>query len=174
LRVTKRANQKPRGKSEPPPPSTVPPPFDPDEYARESESMIVPAPAISSYSMHPTVPPEADYEALRESCSTQMVAAAPVPFPSEDAVDAQSEVRVVSRPPSAPDDDLPSLDSVPVLAVAPEDLAWFDLDVDTSALLAKVNGKDSIKKIAAKSTIAPFDVQLIFYELAKVGAVELR
>jgi hypothetical protein len=156
--------------------STLPPPFDPEEYARESESTMV-APPAAAYTQRPTAPPDAAYDELRESCSTQMVAAKPLELPYEGgAGDWQSEVRVVSTPPAADlgDDELPPLESVPVLAVAQEDLAWFDLDAETNALVKKVNGRDSIAKIAAASKVQPADAQQIFQELAKVGAIELR
>lgn len=150
---------------------TAPPPFDPEDFARQSESMLVASP---THSLLPTVPPNSSYNELRESCSAHMLAAKAITPPSQDAM--QSEVRALSSSPASLDASrvLPSSDSVPRLAVAAEDLEWFGLDSEAIALLAKVNGADSIETIAASCTVDMPDAQEIFYELEKAGAVELR
>ena len=145
---------------------TVPPPFDPEEYARDSESMIIANPVTAS--MKPTMPPEPFYEDLRESCSDQMEVAEAAP----DSVDFQSEVRVLSSAPLP--GDIPSLDAVPFIAMQTDDLAWFDLGADSKSVLSLVDGCTPIGLILTRSPLAADDTCQIVRELLGLGIIEVR
>ena len=144
---------------------TIPPPFDPEEYAKDSESMIVGKPTAS---MKPTMPPEPFYNDLRESCSDRMVAADPAP----DSLDFQSEVRVLSSAPLPR--DIPSLDAVPFLAMQTDDLAWFDLGADSKSVLSLVDGCTPIGLILTRSPLSADDTCQIVRELLGLGIIEVR
>jgi hypothetical protein len=90
------------GKSEP---TTVRPPFDPEAFARESDSKVQDAIPASA---RPTVPP--------------------APLPSVSPTSGSTEV--------------------PTLAVARDDLEWFDLSPAVRELLRHVNGRDSVEAIS--------------------------
>jgi hypothetical protein len=149
---------------------TVPPPFDPDQYARESESTM----ATSPPSQKPTSPPEPFYAELRESCSsTHMPAAAPVDpeeAPSPPSVDWTSEVRVAEKPTGPV--SYPTLDAVPRLVVSAEDLSWFDLDPEARAIVDRVNGARTIAEIADGMATPALEVRLLLQELQEAGAIE--
>jgi hypothetical protein len=144
---------------------TAPPPFDPEEFARESESMVVGKPTAS---MHPTMPPEPFYQELRESCSDSMEAAEPSP----DSYDFQSEVRVLSSAPLPR--DIPSLDSVPFIAMQADDLAWFDLPADAKSVLALVDGSNSVGTIVTKSRLGPDETCQLLRELLNLAILDVR
>ena len=145
--------------------ATTPPPWNPEEFERDSESMIVGRP---SPSMRPTAPPEATYNALRESCSENMLAA----LPSGDGPDWQSEVRVQSSAPLPR--DIPSLDSVPYVSMLADDLAWFDLGPDAKLVLGLVDGCSPVGAILTTSPLGPDETCVYLRELMNVGVIKLR
>jgi hypothetical protein len=141
---------------------TVVPPFDPSEFARESESMIVAADPAE----RKTVPPEAFYAELRESISSTSLLAAPrVPFDDSPEV-WHSETRVVP--------ELPPLDSRPVLSVSREDLEWFELEADAAALASAANGVSRIAELADACGVERELARRLFRELSEEGIVDLR
>jgi len=98
--------------------STAPPPFDPEEYARSSESMLAAEAHIEPQRMllRPTAPPDATYEDLRDSCSEPMPAADPIE-PSSDADGLRSDARVTSDVPAkAHPTELPVVESIPTVS----------------------------------------------------------
>ena len=142
---------------------TVVPPFDPSEYARDSESMTVATAA--RVSDVPTIPPDSDYADLRESCSTNMRAAAPAPIPREltDEETHRRATRAFVTP----------LAAVPVLLVAREDCAWFDLGADASALLHAVDEVTPLVALAESCGISPARALEIVGHLVKERILEL-
>jgi hypothetical protein len=48
-----------------------------------------------------------------------------------------------------------SLEAVPVIAVAKEDLAWFEFESDTHALLALIDGRTSVREILMTVAVDP-------------------
>jgi len=48
-----------------------------------------------------------------------------------------------------------SLEAVPVIAVGKEDLAWFEFEADTYALLALIDGHTSVREILGRIEIEP-------------------
>jgi hypothetical protein len=155
--------------------STAPPPFDMQEYARSSESMLAAEPVEEPQRkvLRPTAPPDATYEELLDSCSEPMRAASPVGS-TLDGEDSSSEGRVVSSTPAVGQPTLPSVESIPTLAVPKDDLEWFGLDEGAQMLVAFVNGHDSIQAIAMNARVDPTEAQQLFAELALAGAVDLR
>jgi hypothetical protein len=98
--------------------STAPPPFDPEEYARSSESILAAEPHLESQRvlLRPTAPPDPTYEELRDSCSEPMPAADPVGSTS-DIHGLRSDTPPTSDVPSkAPLTELPADDSTPAVS----------------------------------------------------------
>lgn len=48
-----------------------------------------------------------------------------------------------------------SLEAVPVIAVAKDDLAWFEFEPDTHALLALIDGRTSVREILGVVAVEP-------------------
>ena len=123
---------------------TVRPPFDPEAYARESESSIrldtVPP------SNRPTAPPPPGM---------------PQYTPGVTSGTMQSLGSVTS-------------DAVATLAVAREDLEWFDLPVLSRSLLALIDGRETIASLARRAGIALDRAMASFHEMARDGIVTLR
>ena len=142
---------------------TVTPPFDPSEYARDSESMMVATAATTSEV--PTIPPNSDYGELRESCSTNMRAARPVPMPREltDEETHRRATRAFVTP----------LAAVPVLLVAREDCEWFDLGADALTLLHAVDDITPLDALAESCGLSPTRALEIVGHLVKERIVEL-
>jgi hypothetical protein len=93
------------GKASEPPPPTVKPPYDQEEFARQTDTKI----RLESLppSARPTMSPPADAATLARGSD------------------------------------------VPVLAVAREDLEWFELTPSARDLLRQVNGRDTVEAIAS-------------------------
>jgi hypothetical protein len=147
--------------------ATAPPPFDPEEYARESESMVVGKP-VASPSMKPTMPPDPFYQELRESCSDHM----PVAEIVDDGSDWQSEVRVLSTAPLPR--DMPPFEAVPYLAMQADDLAWFELGPDARRILALIDGCNCVGVVLTKSPAGVDETGRVLAELLNLGVIELR
>jgi hypothetical protein len=127
---------------------TVRPPFDPEAYARESESRLRVADVVPP-------PPRT-----------------PLP-PGDDEVppSSQSATRLTARPPHG---DVPSPEAVPYRATAAEDLEWFDLDAEAIALFNRVNGVRTIARIADSIGIAEVLACAVFMRLASEKLVGFR
>jgi hypothetical protein len=123
--------------------STARPPFDPVEYARESERNLRAAQQISEEPI--TAPGLVSDPAIRT---------APL----------ASELRAVA--PAAP----PALTSVPVISVAREDLEWFDLDEARRELLDRVDGISTLAETLDRARDIPNAANLL-QELAKQGMI---
>jgi len=78
-----------------------------------------------------------------------------LPDPPGHGRDAGEEVRTVSDVRPAFGAEGPSLESVPVIAVAKEDLAWFELEADANALLAMIDGQSNVEEILASVAVPP-------------------
>jgi hypothetical protein len=123
---------------------TVRPPFDPETYARESESNIRIETLPPSH--RPTAPPPPDMPQYQPGITSGTM---------------QSLGSVTS-------------DAVPVLAVAREDLEWFDLPQVNRSLVGLVDGRRSIVELARHAG-APLDRAMAsFHEMARDGIVTLR
>jgi hypothetical protein len=125
--------------------STVRPPFDPLEFARDSESKmrIVDAELPSNRPTAPPPPGLPQYQAGLTSGTMASLASV-------------------------------GLDTVPALAVARDDLAWFALPEPAAKLVAQVDGHDDIGTLAVRSGV-PLDAAMAaFHELARQGIVTLR
>jgi hypothetical protein len=114
----------------------------------------------------PTVPPGPEYEELRDSCAMRVA-----PLSGTDSSPVLEELPSGERFSAARDASAP-LDSIPQLAIARGDLAWFDLGDDASALINAMNGIDSVARISAVCGVPPSDAQRIFGILAHDGVVE--
>jgi hypothetical protein len=125
--------------------STVRPPFDPLQFARESESNI---------QIGETDPP-----------SGRPTAPAPPGIPQYQAGLTSGTMASLGSV---------GLDTVPMLAVAKDDLAWFELPQPAAKLVAEVDGKVNIGVIATRARTAPDATMHAFHELARQGIVTLR
>ena len=109
--------------------ATVRPPFDPQEFARQSERETLPPPVATT----------------------------------SDAPDVVSGTMEVFWPVEAT--------TVPTLAVAKEDLEWFELPPMARKLLEHVDGTTPIEEICARSGVSLLDASALFDELAREGIV---
>jgi hypothetical protein len=48
-----------------------------------------------------------------------------------------------------------SLEAVPVIAVSKEDLAWFEFEADTHAILAMIDGRTPVREILGSIAVEP-------------------
>jgi hypothetical protein len=113
----------------------------------------------------PTIPPSSDYGDLRESCSTNMRVARAAPLPREltDEETHRRATRAFVTP----------LAAVPVLLVAREDCAWFELGADASALLHAIDDTTTLVALAESCGIAPTRALEIVGQLVREHIVEL-
>jgi hypothetical protein len=109
---------------------TVRPPFDPQEFARQSERATLPPP--------------------------------PDRMPS-DAPELVSGSMEVVWPVEAT--------SIPRLAVAREDLEWFELPPQARRLLEHVDGEATVSTISERAAVAILDATELFDELVREGIV---
>jgi hypothetical protein len=133
-------------------PTTVRPPFDPEKFARESDSKLRVLEESARVgerraapSNRPTVPP-------------------PPGLPDYDGP-------VVSSPSAPPPI---GMDVVPELVVAREDLEWFDLSTEARSLLQHVNGECAVGAICDKAQLSAGDVFSELERLAGEGLVTWR
>jgi hypothetical protein len=112
--------------------ATIRPPFDPQEFARESERATLPPP--------PRMPSDAP-----ELASSTMEVILPV-----------------------------EPTSVPELAVAKEDLEWFDLPPLARKLLEEMDGEASVEAICERAGLILADAIELVEELAREGLVFAR
>jgi hypothetical protein len=131
----------------PSPGETVRPPFDPEVFARESESRL----RVAHVATH-----------------------VPVASPMDDAdapPTSQSATRLTAAGATA---DLPADEAVPFVAVSPEELEWFELDADAKAVLGIVNGERSIGHIADALGIGPTVASAVLVRLSHENIVGFR
>jgi hypothetical protein len=136
---------------------TVRPPFDPETFARESESGLHEAAS-------PTVPPPTPRVLHR---------------PEAPALELTPSSRF--RAPSSPDIEEPptgadalsalGLHTVPLLGVARDELEWVVLSGDADRVLAYVDGTRTLEKVAASAGMSTEDVAAVLLDLADQGVV---
>jgi hypothetical protein len=116
-------------------PATVRPPFDPEAYARESDSRITEAHTRTGAapSDRPTAPP-------------------------------------LVEPPSR----VASASDVPVLAMSPEDLEWFELPAFSRSLLSHLDGRADVATIASRTNAKLAEVLSALDQLARDGVITWR
>lgn len=135
---------------------TLRPPFDPEAFARESESGLhetVPASSLRPTPrafQRPEVPP-------LEWGTTR------APLPSAPELD--------ERAASCDALDALGADAVPVLAVPQEELEWVALPAEASRLLAHVDGLRSIEVVCTMANVAAEDGATILLDLVDQGIV---
>jgi hypothetical protein len=123
----------------------VRPPFDPEQFARESESRLkvaMPAPRPAKGRPSPGAPIAADSG------------------PDLAEIDAE-EVTL-------------DLDSVPLLTASREEVDWIDLPAEASALVAHVNGVDTVEQICAKAGVSAEDGAYLMIDLIEREVVRFR
>jgi hypothetical protein len=165
--------------------TTAKPPFDPDDFARDSESLMAAVPFTSdafavesafdaesgtvalpkSASEHPTNPPDSSYQALKESCGT-IKAARPARMPRE-IVDEESH-RKATRAFVTP------LAAVPTLIVADADREWFDLAADAQRFMDSIDGQTTLARLAEQCGMAPSRALEVVAQLVNEHIIELR
>ena len=131
-----------------PPPTTRRPPFDPAEFARESEAKLLAATEAPA-SNKPTAPPPG------------------IP-PGGSIPDVQEvEAKVGAR-------DALGADAIAVLTVSRDDVDWFRLSHEATKLLAFVDGVRSLETICAMASVRVEDGAAALLELAEQGMVRFR
>lgn len=125
--------------------STVRPPFDPMAFARDSESKIHIG-ETDPPSARPTAPP-------------------PPGLPQYQAGLTSGTMHSLGSV---------SAETVPVLALARDDLAWFALQEPAATLVGLLDGTETIGDLAARSGVALDATMSAFHELALQGIVTLR
>ena len=131
-----------------PPPTTRRPPFDPAEFARESEARLLAATEAPA-SNKPTAPPPG------------------IP-PGGSIPDVQEvEAKVGAR-------DALGADAIAVLTVARDDVDWFRLSHAATKLLAFVDGVRSLETICAMASVTVEDGAAALLDLADQGMVRFR
>jgi hypothetical protein len=108
------------------------PPFDVEEYVRESEARLLIAPS----GQHATMPPPPEHASLRDSCK-ELTAA---PDDDEAGGGTLDPKRVT-----------PTLDAVAVLLMAQDDLDWLDIDAESRALIALVDDQRIVEEILVRT-----------------------
>jgi hypothetical protein len=111
---------------------TARPPFDPEEFARQSERATLPPP--------PRTPSDAP----------ELVSGTMEVFWAVDA------------------------STIPSLAVARDDLEWFDIPPLARQLLEHVDGNAAIEAISARTGISLVDASNLFDDLVREGIVAVR
>jgi hypothetical protein len=150
---------------------TARPPFDPVQFARDSENLL--GTGEGPDSGRPTVPPD-------PGLGFSVPPAPPAPIIRETHTDP-SGMRAINRT-SSPDIEIDmTIDAegalggdVPVLAVSRDDLEWFDLSPVARSLLLHVNGLASIEAICVKSRVAAEEGAALLLELAEQGIISFR
>ena len=125
--------------------STVRPPFDPMAFARDSESQVRIG-ETDPPSGRPTAPP-------------------PPGLPQYQAGITSGTMQSLASV---------SSDTVPALAVAREDLAWFALPEPAATLGGQVDGTETIGTLGERAGLALDATMSVFHELAVQGIVTLR
>jgi hypothetical protein len=125
---------------------TSPPPFDPATFARESERML----AVHPVDELPTRPRLETLDPVADS-------------PQDGPM--VSEVRL-SKP------RMPSPASVPTVAIAREDLEWFELDDDARALVESLDGA-TLDATLARQTDRKRAMKILLL-LGSQGVIEFR
>jgi hypothetical protein len=130
-------------------PPTNRPPFDPGEFARESERMLA-APSLA------TVRPPEGFENVLTSLSELQPDAGSVPDVPEGEVGSDAR-------------DAIGTDAVPFMAMSREELAWIDLEPDAVKLLACVNGVSPLDAVCAATGITTEVGASVLLDLAGQG-----
>jgi hypothetical protein len=136
------------------------PPFDPDDYARESEERL----QAGLESRHQTAPPPAEHAALRDSCKQAQATAGAYSFAGEPTGNEEEEPRL---------DPMPSLGAIPVSLAAPEDFEWFDLGDHGRAIVASIDDRRTVEEILAATGTPLAEGLAVFHELVRQGLVTL-
>jgi hypothetical protein len=124
---------------------TVRPPFDPEKFARESDSNL---------------------RILEEEAGTRVTQERRAPASSRPTV---------PPPPGLPGyEPVIGVDGVPELVVAREDLEWFDLTPEARSLLQHVDGESAVQAICDKMHLPADDVIAQLERLAGEGLVSWR
>jgi hypothetical protein len=135
------------------------PPFDLEEYVRDSEArMLVAPPAPIPASTPSTQPPPPEHASLLDSCKQLPVAAGDGDAAGEGG--ALDPRRVT-----------PNLDAVAVLLLTADDLEWLDLDAEARAFVALVDDQRIVEEIL---TLTKTDIVrgiAIFERLAAEGVL---
>lgn len=131
------------------------PPFDVEQYARESDEHVEVAPD----SRRATEPPPPEHANLRESCRDLRAAIAP---PGTERVSA------------VPVSSTPALGAVAVPLLSREDYEWFELDDRARAIIAIVDDQLIVEEILAATHTPIADGIAVFTHLADLGLVGFR
>jgi hypothetical protein len=134
-------------------PSTKPPPFDPQRFARDAESRLDAEPP----SRKATAPPHPSHPALRESCK-----------------DLRTMADGSAHAEGAELTSIPTLGGAPVLMVGGDDLESLGPEADDRALLAFVDGKLTVEEILAVAHVDVVTGISAFRRLARLGIVCFR
>jgi hypothetical protein len=136
------------------PPPTDRPPFDPVEFARESERMLAAAEVVT----FPTVRPPEGYESAH---------GLPVAFP----VDAGSVPDLLESESAG---DALGMDAVPFVSMSRDEMAWVDIAAGGTKLLAHVDGVASIEAVCRAAGVTPDEGAALLLDLAELEVIGFR
>jgi hypothetical protein len=144
---------------------TIVPPFDPEEFARESESGLHAAAAPTSPPPTPRVlaRPEAPFLELTPSRSTRSPSSPDAPEIEEPPVDVDLDGSDALN--------ALGLHAVPVLGVSRDELEWVVLSADADRLLTFIDGARTLEAVAAMAKTSAEEVAAVLLDLADQGLV---
>jgi len=135
---------------------TLRPPFDPETYARESESGLRATELPSSSRLTPRAFPRPEVPAFHLARTRSVLPS--IPEVHEEAARCGAL-------------DAVGADAVPALAIPREELGWVDLSPEATRLLDHVNGIRQLDVVCAMARVAPEDGAATLLQLADEGIV---
>jgi len=137
---------------------TIRPPFDPEEFARESESGL--------HAAYPTAPPPTPRVLHRPEAPALELT------PSRSRLQFSQDTPQLEEPAAGADAlSALGLDTVPALGVSRDELEWVVLSADADRLLRCVDGTRTLEKVAEVARMSPEDVAAVLLDLADQGVI---
>jgi hypothetical protein len=132
---------------------TIAPPFDPEAFARDSESRLSTAP-----------PPQSSAPTVRGGAPERTSEMRPIAASGPELEEAGvGDLR-----------DALGDDTVPVVIASPDELGWLDLPPEAERLLAHINGVSTFERICAKANVTSEEGAFIVLDLAEQGIISFR
>jgi hypothetical protein len=150
-----------QGAAESDAPITDRPPFDPVQFARESEARLRATDAPTSGMPTVRPPPGAGLDA--EALLSLQEVRAPAGSIPDVQVDSDSGA-----------DEALGIDAIPFVAVSRDDLPWFDLAVGAVKLLAHIDGVRTLEVVFARADIPEDEGVSLLLAMAEQGIVSFR
>lgn len=134
-------------------PTTVRPPFDPAEFARESDKKI---------------------RAATEAPASDLLGVRPGDQSLDETRDVPGSVPDVQEVETTGANDALGTDAIPFVLISHDELAWLDLGSDAEQLIASVNGVSSLEAVCAAARVTAEEGASLLLTLAEQGVVSFR